>query len=87
MATQTIARKSRAKLALIKPDPVGSIRLNPDEAEQIRIQLAIIMHHRQIMTQMEAQLTDHIETTYGVSVRDGGGYSLNTAEGRLDRTG
>jgi hypothetical protein len=80
----TTKRRARAKLAHILTDPEGSIRLTPEDAENVKFQLAIIMHHRQILAQMEAQLSDHIETTYGVSVRDGGGYSLNTAEGRLD---
>jgi hypothetical protein len=84
MATGATQRKSRAKLALIRPDPEGSIRLSREDAEEIRIQVAIILHHQQIMSQLQAQVVARIEERYGVSVRDGGGYSLNTAEGRLD---
>lgn len=86
MTTAVRKSRGRAKLALIRPDPEGSIRLEPEDAEQIRVQVAIILHHQQIISQLQAQVVAHIEERYGVSVRDGGGYSLNTAEGRLDRT-
>lgn len=88
MATQRKSTsRSRAKLALITPEPEGGIRLAPEDAEEVRIQLAIILHHQQIGQQLQEQLVAHLEEKYGVSVRSGGGYSLNTAEGRLERTG
>jgi hypothetical protein len=82
----TTKRKSRAKLAHVLPDPEGSVRMSREDAEEVRLRIAIIMHYREMLGRLENDLVDKLETGYGANCRDGGGWSLNAAEGRLDRT-
>jgi hypothetical protein len=83
MTTVTKMRRRSAKPAL----PEGSIAMSATDTSEAQIMLRFIMHHRELAAKFEQALVDHLNETYGVSVGPGGGYALNVADGRLDRTG
>lgn len=81
-----MATKRKRNLTVVPDILEGSLLLSAEDAELARIQVALIMHHRQILAQLENELLEKLETGYGANCRAGGGWSLNAAEGRLDRT-
>ena len=81
-----VRRKGRSKPTPKPTLPEGSIALTPEDVEVAKIQLLLMMHHRNILRDLEQELVNKLETSYGANVGPGGGYALNVADGRLDRT-